>query len=451
MRIKIMIVLMMCVCLLLISNSLSALEINEILKPQIDKLIQQLGADDWEMREKATEELIALGHWARPGLESALNSPDAEVRTRAQQIRIVLRWKEAFLKRLEQLTNQLRKGTSLDQNLLNEVISFLGKGDSCLVLIDLLRDRVQPVLVRQRLVNTLAGVSEGLLQPAIPELLKLIKEETDPNIKYTLLNALGRAGKDERVIATLKGYLDDPNSNVRITAIQNLGRLGSADMVPLLIKFLKDPDDNVKAVAVSAIQNQRTDEVFNALLVTLKEVNKTNLKTQILHILSNFNNPRLVPVLIEMFKTEKDQRVFQSSLNIARRFKDNPELKKVLIELLRSSDTNKRSQVLGSLAYFGVRGDPLMKQVIRDYLDHPDPANQSYGLSLVVQYGDKTFASEFIKRLAGENDFNKFRGLLGNLESISGQKFFPQQMPATLKAELMVKCRQWWVKECAPK
>ena len=115
--------------------------------------------------------------------------------------------------------------------------------------------------------------------------------------------------------------------------------------------------------------------------------------------------------------------------------------------MLRSSDTNKRSQVLKVLAYFGVRGDPLMKQVIRDYLAHPDPANQSYGLSLVVQYGDKTFAPEFIKRLAGEDDFNKFRGLLGNLESISGQKFFPQQMPATFKAEIMGKCRQWWTKE----
>lgn len=451
MRIRIMIALLMCCCLLLIGNSLPAAGVGEILKPHIEELVQQLGADDWETRERATEELIALGSWVRPSLEVALKSQDAEVRTRARQIRIALRWKQAFLKRLDKLTTQLRQGTSLDQHLLNEVISFLSKGESCLVLVDLLREPAQPVLARQRIANALSNVSEGLLKPVIPELLSLIQEEQDPNIKYTLLNALAKAGADERILKTLKSYLNDSNHNMRITAIANLGRLGGEEVLPLLLKLLKDPNENIKATVISAIQHHRTDQIFTDLLAVLKDVSKSNLKRQIISVLSNFKNPRFIPELIRLLKTEKDRNIFQYCLNTARRFKDDPRLKKTIMGLLRTSDAKLRNHVLNALPHFGVRADPLMKQVIKDFLNHPDPAYQSFALGLIAKYGDKTFAPDLIKRLEAEDDFNKFRDLLGKLESVSGQKFFPRKMPAILKAEIMDKCRQWWQKEGTPK
>ncbi len=53
--------------------------------PDVDSLIEQLGAADFQAREAATEKLIALGPKAVPALEKALLSDDPEVNWRAQQ------------------------------------------------------------------------------------------------------------------------------------------------------------------------------------------------------------------------------------------------------------------------------------------------------------------------------------------------------------------------------
>jgi hypothetical protein len=47
-------------------------------------LVAQLGSDSFSERERASRELVALGVAARPALEAAAKSPDAEVRSRAR-------------------------------------------------------------------------------------------------------------------------------------------------------------------------------------------------------------------------------------------------------------------------------------------------------------------------------------------------------------------------------
>jgi len=49
----------------------------------VDELVRKLGADQYEVREQATQALIAMGEKAAPALEAALKSEDLEVRLRA--------------------------------------------------------------------------------------------------------------------------------------------------------------------------------------------------------------------------------------------------------------------------------------------------------------------------------------------------------------------------------
>jgi hypothetical protein len=56
------------------------------LKQEIENLIKLLGADDWETREKATQDLIAIGRPAVGLVKEALNSTDPEVKMRARLI-----------------------------------------------------------------------------------------------------------------------------------------------------------------------------------------------------------------------------------------------------------------------------------------------------------------------------------------------------------------------------
>ena len=53
---------------------------------KIDALIQQLGSEDYAAREKATEELRAIGKAAEEALRKAAESPDAEVQARARSL-----------------------------------------------------------------------------------------------------------------------------------------------------------------------------------------------------------------------------------------------------------------------------------------------------------------------------------------------------------------------------
>ena len=58
----------------------------ESLYKDIAKLIELLGNDDWPTREKATEDLMAIGEPAIPALKEALKSRDPEVKMRANLI-----------------------------------------------------------------------------------------------------------------------------------------------------------------------------------------------------------------------------------------------------------------------------------------------------------------------------------------------------------------------------
>lgn len=53
---------------------------------KLDDLVEKLGDLDWEVREKATRELIKVGRPAVPRIAAALRSSDAEVRWRADHI-----------------------------------------------------------------------------------------------------------------------------------------------------------------------------------------------------------------------------------------------------------------------------------------------------------------------------------------------------------------------------
>jgi hypothetical protein len=53
---------------------------------EMKRWIDQLGSARFKDREQATHELSKLGKSALPSLKEATNSPDAEVRRRAQQL-----------------------------------------------------------------------------------------------------------------------------------------------------------------------------------------------------------------------------------------------------------------------------------------------------------------------------------------------------------------------------
>ncbi|HVS34583.1 MAG TPA: HEAT repeat domain-containing protein, partial [Gemmataceae bacterium] len=54
--------------------------------PAVAKLVEQLGDNDFRVREEASRRLKAIGLPALPALRKALTCPDAEVRRRANEL-----------------------------------------------------------------------------------------------------------------------------------------------------------------------------------------------------------------------------------------------------------------------------------------------------------------------------------------------------------------------------
>ncbi|MFH1231395.1 MAG: hypothetical protein V1709_07865 [Planctomycetota bacterium] len=75
-------VVFFCGCAQTISNS----EQEKNNDNNIEKLIKQLGADEWQQRDSAQEQLAALGDQAFPYLKQAINNPDLEIAHRARDI-----------------------------------------------------------------------------------------------------------------------------------------------------------------------------------------------------------------------------------------------------------------------------------------------------------------------------------------------------------------------------
>ena len=80
----------------------STSQINELIRPaeggseaaQIETLIRQLGAEDFETRENAQKELIAMGESIIPILSKYKDSSDPEIRVRIHKIMETFKWSE---------------------------------------------------------------------------------------------------------------------------------------------------------------------------------------------------------------------------------------------------------------------------------------------------------------------------------------------------------------------
>jgi hypothetical protein len=107
----------------------------------VKKLIEQLGDEHFEVREKATKELIALGPEAVPGLRGALDHSDPEVHARARRILDTITTSLSYLKdALKDPDKQVRKEAA-------EVLERLGdKAKEAIPwLVEALKDKEEEV------------------------------------------------------------------------------------------------------------------------------------------------------------------------------------------------------------------------------------------------------------------------------------------------------------------
>ena len=385
----------------------------DYIQKRIDELIAQLGNDNWELREKATDELIQIGAWAQPSVAKALNHPDAEIKERARQLMTILKWQEIFQIRINKFITDLRKGAFPDDQLLYQSIEFIKSTETMPVLVDFLKEPSFPAL-RQKLIYALANTYHISLKPFLPDLLKLYENEPDPNFQPVLLMALGRVGPEDSVTAALKTALFSKNYNLTVNAIQTIFQQKNEALLPDLLKLLREGDDNTKRTILYGIYSFGPVKVSDELLKLLNETPATWMKLEIMKILSDyFQEKRLLPIMLTMLDSEKDTQIRDRIFAALPRYKGDPSITPTLLNLLKTATPETRPRML----------------------------------EFLKQMQDRVVIPELLKLLETEKDFIAFNSILDSVQTLAGgQKFTPDEVPKELKDSIMKQCYDWWEK-----
>lgn len=385
----------------------------DYLQKEVAKLIKQLGDESWEKREAATNELIRIGPRARPAIEKAQEDPDAEIRERVRQIRFIMRWQEAFLSRLDKLIQHLRKGSIQDPNLLQQVIDFLKSDESIFLLVDFLKDPDQIVGIRQQIANALGNIRISL-KPIISELIDIWKQEKESSVKQGLMRAFAKVGADERIKPIIMEVAQGKDYNLRVRAIETLGKIKDDSFLPELFKFLRDSNSNIRNTALYALNRYpHTKTIADELFKLLREKIDARFKAQIISILINFNDKRLLPEILKLIKTEKDNQILRVIFqNILPRYRKEPSVAPVLIDCLKQGDAKMRA----------------------------------YAIDALKSRGEKAAIPEIIKLIEEATDFNAFNSLVSSLQALSKTRFLPQAVPQELKETVLSSAQEWWEK-----
>jgi hypothetical protein len=199
-------------------------------RARIEALVRRLGDDDFEVREKASEDLVAVGPAARARLREATRDPDLEVRWRAKEC----------LVHIERGADPAVLATAV------RVLAQRKPAGATGVLLAFLPN-VEDAEVGDEVVKGLAvvGVPSGKPEPALVEALG----DRLPVKRAAAAEALCRAGGTAQRPAVRK-LLRDPDALVRQrVALSLLFEARDRDAVPVLIDLTAElPRERVTPV-----------------------------------------------------------------------------------------------------------------------------------------------------------------------------------------------------------
>jgi HEAT repeat protein len=218
----------------------------DLSREKIDALIGSLGNDSFDVRQKATDQLRALGAAVAAQLRQAGNHPDLEIRQRTQ----------ALLQEMEKTAPvplplavprilALRRPAAAAEVLL----AYLPFADDEKILGEVY-EAVDAVVFR-----------DGKPDPAV---VKALDDKT-PGRRAAAAEALARGPKDQDRDA-VRRLLNDPEPVVRLRAALGLARARDRSAVPVLIALTAEPSPGVASAAEEYLVGLTRDQLPAAVV-----------------------------------------------------------------------------------------------------------------------------------------------------------------------------------------
>jgi len=175
------------------------------------------------------------------------------------------------------------------------------------------------------------------------------------------LFALGRGATDALYTA-----LQAESTWARRQAVSNIGSVARRKAVPLMFRFLYDPDNGVRNTAMSMIASHATNEHAPRLLALLRTTNDPNLQGYALSALGRLKCREAIPDALRLASTWHSglsQRAVQALAAMG----DKDVAPKLIALYWRQAESWRRSQMVQPIAQLlGHDGADFLAQALRD-------------------------------------------------------------------------------------
>jgi len=187
-----------------------------------------------------------------------------------------------------------------------------------------------------------------------PRLVNKALYDTSPAVLVLAINAL-EGDVDASVVSRLEQLLaEPPQAEVREAAANVLGRIGSADAVPALMKALDDPADNVRWFAVEGLRKLGAVQAVPRISEMLQKDRSAHVREVAASALGELGQPAGVPAL-RMALDDQNERVRQKAV--------------AALLTLASGDYERMMVIAGAFREKGLHSEArtVLSEVIKTY------------------------------------------------------------------------------------
>lgn len=332
--------------------------INEIInnksKEKMPELIEMLKDNNFEVREKAAEALVAFENDSTiDELLKAIATDDPNYRNSAIEALILM-------------------GEKTIPFLINELDNS-GKD------------------VRKFIVDVMGHIKSD---KAVPFLIKMVDDE-DENVSQGACESLGKIASvkavDKLIEALTKGEW------LQFSAIEALGKIGENKAVPYIINIMMRSNDWIKYVAIEALGNMKNEMAIQPLINELNTENEEILNSiffSIEKIITNsniFNKEKIyidnvniiVTKLKKIYTNTIDRNLKKALLKIASYFKVKCCYEKIIEEII-SSDQEISDTAIDAIIELGNEIIPVLEKM----LDESKDKNFELEIGILFLFGE---------------------------------------------------------------
>ena len=321
-------------------------------------LHEALAHPNFQVRQQAFYTLQAMNEDPRPGLAKALDSKDPKIRINTASLMMVsgVDQNTALPILIDGLKNE--DATLKMQSAHALAVTRREVARVMPILIEGLKNK--SAAVRTQAIQALQNMGKDAAQAA-PALIEAMSD-ADANVRQQAMYALQnvRGNPDIVVPALAKRLKEETNVSVRQQIISILPQYG-AKAFPHITEALKDKDANIRQQAIYALQNMQGDfkSIMPQLEAMLKDEN-AQVRMALTQSLWRAGEPA-VPILIRLLK-DKDQNVWMNAVYSLRNLGDKgAKAVPVLLEMAREKDANRHQHAISALANSALGVDELLK------------------------------------------------------------------------------------------